>query len=76
MTIHEFMQVSRNRGWLPNGMIKIENDELEAERYLAFYTLAFALMGRNVKSIYFNDLMGLPNDYEKFNESGELRVES
>ncbi|MBW1893626.1 MAG: hypothetical protein JRI91_08020 [Deltaproteobacteria bacterium] len=56
-----------------DSMIEIENNELEAERYLAFYTLAFALMGRNVKSIYFNDLMGLPNDYEKFEESGELR---
>ena len=47
--------------------------EHEAKRYLAFYTLAFALMGRNVKSIYFNDLLGLPNDYDRFNESGELR---
>jgi len=52
---------------------KLDNPKLAAERYLAFYTLAFALMGRNVKSIYFNDLMGLPNDYEKFRDTGELR---
>lgn len=51
----------------------IDNRELEADRYLAFYTLAFALMGRNVKSIYFNDLLGLTNDYEKIERSGELR---
>ncbi len=47
--------------------------DLEAARYCAFHTLAFALMGRNVKSIYFNDLLGLPNDYERFKKSGELR---
>jgi len=56
-----------------DAMVKLENSELEAERYLAFYTLAFSLMGRNVKSIYFNDLLGLPNDYARLNESGELR---
>ncbi|MCP4753576.1 MAG: hypothetical protein GY866_22025 [Proteobacteria bacterium] len=51
----------------------LDDEALEIDRYLAFYTLAFALMGRNVKSIYFNDLLGLPNDYERFKESGELR---
>ena len=56
-----------------DAMIRLECNELEAKRYLAFYTLAFALMGRHVKSIYFNDLLGLPNDYDRFNESGELR---
>ena len=50
-----------------------EAADLEAARYCAFHTLAFALMGRNVKSIYFNDLLGLPNDYERFKKSGELR---
>jgi len=47
--------------------------QLVAARFLAFYTLAFALMGRNVKSIYFNDLMGLPNDYARMRRTGELR---
>jgi hypothetical protein len=47
--------------------------DLEARRYLAFHTLAFALMGRNVKSIYFNDLLALPNDDERYKQSGELR---
>ena len=37
------------------------------------FTLAFALMGRNVKSIYFNDLLGLGNDYKRMGETGELR---
>jgi hypothetical protein len=52
---------------------KLSDPMLEVERYLAFWTLAFALMGRNVKSIYFNDLLGLPNDYERYRETGELR---
>jgi len=53
---------------LPEGRI-----ELEAERFLAFQTLAFSVMGRNVKTIYFNDLLGLPNDYDRVAKSGELR---
>ncbi|MBF0196169.1 MAG: hypothetical protein HQL32_00585 [Planctomycetes bacterium] len=52
---------------------KLEQSELEVKRYLAFYTLAFALMGRNVKSIYFNDLLALANDQNRSSESGELR---
>ena len=51
----------------------LHNKALEIKRYLAFHTLAFALMGRNVKTTYFNDLMGLPNDYEKMEATGELR---
>ncbi len=51
----------------------LNNQQLVAARFLAFYTLAFALMGRNVKSIYFNDLMGLPNDYGRMRQTGELR---
>ena len=46
---------------------------LEADRFLAFQTLALAVMGRNVKTIYFNDLLGLPNDYGRVKKSGELR---
>ncbi len=56
-----------------DSMTRLDDKHLEAKRYLAFYTLAFALMGRNVKSIYFNDLPGLPNDYKRLEESGELR---
>lgn len=56
-----------------DAMIKLENPDQAAARYLAFYTLAFALMGRNVKSVYFNDLLGLPNDYARYKETGELR---
>ncbi len=52
---------------------RLSDPRLAAECYLSFYTLAFALMGRNVKSIYFNDLMGLPNDYARLQETGELR---
>lgn len=51
----------------------LDNEDLETERYLSFYTLAFALMGRNVKSVYFNDLLGLPNDTERMGKTGELR---
>jgi hypothetical protein len=54
-------------------LIKTKNKALEAQRYLAFYVLAFALMGRNVKAIYFNDLLGLPNDYKRARATGELR---
>lgn len=54
-------------------LVRLEDPELEASRYLAFYTLAFALMGRNVKSVYFNDLLGLPNDHDRLARSGELR---
>ncbi len=56
-----------------DSLIELQDKAPEAERYLAFYTLAFALMGRNVKSIYFNDLTGLGNDYDRLKESGELR---
>ncbi len=52
---------------------RIDNEQIEVDRYLAFYTLAFALMGRNVKSIFFNDLLALPNDHERLARSGELR---
>ena len=48
----------------------LEAPGLAARRYLCFYTLAFALMGRNVKSIYFNDLLGLPNDQARFPVAG------
>jgi hypothetical protein len=47
--------------------------DLEIRRYLSFYTLALALMGRNVKSVYFNDLLALPNDHERLRRTGELR---
>jgi len=56
-----------------DSMSKLDNPEQEKNRYLALYTLGFALMGRNVKSIYFNDLLGLPNDYKRFEASGEKR---
>jgi hypothetical protein len=56
-----------------DSMVRLDDKDMEAKRYLAFYTLAFALMGRNVKSIYFNDLLGLPNDYKRLKENGELR---
>jgi hypothetical protein len=51
----------------------LKEESLEIRRYLTFYTLAFALMGRNVKSIYFNDLLALPNDYQRMKRTGELR---
>ncbi|MBC2714020.1 MAG: hypothetical protein HF978_01815 [Desulfobacteraceae bacterium] len=56
-----------------DALIRIDDPALEAKRFLAFYTIAFALMGRHVKSIYFNDLLGLANDYERMNQTGELR---
>ena len=52
---------------------KLDNPYLEAKRYLSFKTLAFALMGRNVKAVFFNDLMGLQNDHERVDKTGELR---
>ena len=51
----------------------LNNPDIELKRYLAFKTLSFALMGRNVKSIYFNDLMGLKNDHKLVKQTGELR---
>ena len=56
-----------------NSLPVLSDKNLEAERYLSFQTLAFAIMGRNVKTIYFNDLLALPNDYERVKKSGELR---
>ncbi len=50
-----------------------EDEAMAAARFLGFYTLAFALMGRNVKSIYFNDMAGLPNDLERMEKTGEYR---
>jgi hypothetical protein len=54
-------------------LLRLDDDSLEIRRYLSFYTLAFALMGRNVKSIYFNDLLALPNDHRRLARTGELR---
>jgi len=54
-------------------LTKLDNPVLEAKRYLVFKTLALALMGRNAKAVYFNDLMGLKNDYELVEKTGELR---
>jgi sucrose phosphorylase len=51
----------------------LEDERLEVRRYLSFYTLAFALMGCNVKSVYFNDLIALPNDHRRLARTGELR---
>ncbi|MDC7126700.1 MAG: hypothetical protein PQJ46_14105, partial [Spirochaetales bacterium] len=51
----------------------LEDEQLSIDRFLAFETLAFAIMGRNVKTIYFNDLLALANDYKKAEETGELR---
>jgi len=56
-----------------DALTRLDSPALEARRYLAFKTLAFALMGRHVKSVYFNDLMGLKNDHELVESSGELR---
>jgi len=52
---------------------KTDDPFLEAKRYLAFKTLSFALMARHVKAIYFNDLMGLPNNDLWVKQTGELR---
>ena len=51
----------------------LNNASLEAERFISFQTLAFAIMGRNIKTIYFNDMLALPNDYKRVEKSGELR---
>ncbi len=56
-----------------DSMVRIDDEKTEAKRFLGFYTLAFALMGRNVKSIYFNDMSGLPNDLERMKKTGEYR---
>ncbi len=56
-----------------DALTKLDDPAVEVKRYLAFKTLSFALMGRHVKSIYFNDLMGLPNDTDRVRETGELR---
>ncbi len=56
-----------------DALVSIDNPVWEVKRYLAFKTLALALMGRNVKAVYFNDLMGLPNDHELVETTGELR---
>lgn len=56
-----------------NSLEPLGDGEAEARRYLAFHTLAFALMGRNVKTVYVNDLMGLQNDIQKYERTGELR---
>ncbi|MCD6585323.1 MAG: hypothetical protein J7K96_06135, partial [Desulfobacteraceae bacterium] len=56
-----------------DALVRIDDPSLEADRFLAFYTMAFALMGRHVKSIYFNDLLGLANDYDRMKQTGELR---
>lgn len=56
-----------------DALIRLDDPALETKRFLAFYTMAFALMGRHVKSIYFNDLLGLGNDYERMEKTGELR---
>ncbi len=56
-----------------DALMRLDDPVLEAERFLGFYTLAFTLMGRNVKSIYFNDLAGLPNDIARMNHTGEYR---
>jgi hypothetical protein len=56
-----------------DSLLRLEDEQLEIRRYLSFYTLAFALMGRNVKSVYFNDLIALPNDHQRLARTGELR---
>jgi len=56
-----------------DSLAKLTDPVLEVKRYMAFKTLSFALMGRHVKAIYFNDLMGLPNDNELVQKTGELR---
>ena len=56
-----------------DSLLPLADEQLEIRRYLSFYTLAFALMGRNVKSIYFNDLLALPNDHQRLARTGELR---
>lgn len=52
---------------------RLEDPVAVVKRYLAFKTLAFALMGRNVKATFINDLMGLGNDHARVKATGELR---
>lgn len=56
-----------------DSMPRLQDVDLECSRFLAFYTLGFALAGRNIKSVYFNDLAALPNDFERMKKTGELR---
>jgi len=56
-----------------DALTKLDDPANEVKRYLAFKTLSAALMGRHVKAIYFNDLMGLPNDVDLVEKTGELR---
>lgn len=56
-----------------DALARLDDAVLEVRRYIALKTLGLALMGRHVKAVYFNDLMGLPNDPERMNRSGELR---
>ncbi len=56
-----------------DALVRLDDPVLEVRRYLAFKTLGFALMGRHVKAVYFNDLMGLPNDLDLVQRTGELR---
>ena len=56
-----------------DALTRIDDPNLEVRRYLAFKTLGLALMGRHVKAVYFNDLMGLANDPELVRRTGELR---
>jgi hypothetical protein len=56
-----------------DALVRVGDPVLEVRRYLALKTLAFALMGRHVKAIYFNDLMGLQNDPDLVRRTGELR---
>ena len=56
-----------------DSLLPLNDESLEIRRYLSFYTLAFALMGRNVKSVYFNDLIALPSDHRRLARTGELR---
>ncbi len=56
-----------------DSLTKLDDPFLEVKRYIAFKTLSFALMGRHVKAVFFNDLMGLQNDYQLVEQTGELR---
>jgi hypothetical protein len=56
-----------------DSLTRLDDPFLEAKRYIAFKTLSFALMGRHVKSVFFNDLIGLQNDHESVQQTGELR---
>ena len=52
---------------------RLDDPAGEVNRYLAFKTLAFAVMGRHVKATFFNDLAGLKNDRDLVEKTGELR---